>query len=952
MNLIIPAVMAALVARLMLAGRRRNSVPSRLILRDAAVAVAFILLVSKGSGFAIDYSWWKELGQVGSFWRLLAVRWLPQSLAAAIGAAVLAIAFALSKRRAVSPLSKNPFFGVGGFSIAIFVGIILGFGFIDPWTAALWHAAPIAQAYRDPFFHKDLGFYFFSLPFYEMLADWLGGLALCALLLYAAGVIAGAPFDQLIGWGESLGLGPAPEVWDEPRRVYPQEPRVSLAPLLRAGAALALILFAAAAYFGRYGLLYSQHRFLYGMDYVDANLGVPFYWFRFFLSLGLALAALIAPRRNLGVLRSVNVETSPFSELPRWLFPVLAAGFAAALLLPPIVEQAARSLYVEPNELTLERPFISDHIDSTLAAYNLSQNAHEESFIPHPADALDLSKHPDVAQNILLWDHQPFLDNAAQLQALRPYYAFPSVATDRYLVNGKARQVLIAARGLETDLLPDAAQTWVNLNLQYTHGYGAVAALVDSATGEGAPDFSLKDAPPRSDVPSLNIARPQIYFGEESSRPVFADGSQQEFDYPKGDDNAYTTYDGAGGIPIGSWLMRTAAALSMGDWNILLTRYLTPASKLLLHRQIMDRVGRLAPFLTLDPHPYLVIDGSGRLFWMIDAYTSSDLNPDSKPIGLDDGTEINYVRNSVKITVDAYNGSVRFYVFDEGDPLLQAYRGLFPDLFLPRSAMPPDLLSHIRYPEFIFDLQSQTYRSFHMRDPQVFYNKEDQWDVAKQVSGQDVSELTSPYYVMVRLPGDAKAEFVLMLPFTSHNRDNLVAWVAARCDPEHYGQIIFYRLPKDQLIYGPLQIQSRISQNRSISKDLSLWNQQGSRVVRGNARVLPVGGTFLYVEPIYIQATQAKLPELKKIVLGVGDRLAYSDTLSQAIAELAKPAPISSDGADQPAPPSIGAPGLARGLVESLREHMMRYRQLTSQGRLSQAGRELEALERELKASR
>jgi len=961
MSLILVVTLGFLLARILIASGRKGGFPLGSVARDVVLALVFLLLVSQGSSFAVSYSWWRELGQLSTFWRLLAVQWLPQSAAAFAGILILSAAFILSKRRSSSPLLDKRAVNAGAFAVIAFLGLAIGSSFIDPWVCALWRSAPaVVSAYRDPLFQKGLGFYFFRLPFYEMLAGWLGILALAVLGIYSAVQVADLPPAQLQAWAQRLGLTPARESWEsweEPRQVHPKPVRFSLAGPARAGAALFFIFIAVMSFFNRYNLLYSQHQFLYGADYVDATLGIPFYWARCALALVLALLALAAPRRKVEILEAAGVELSPFSSLPRWFMPVMGLGFAVLLFLPPLTEAAVRSLYVKPNELTLERPFIADHIASTLAAYNLAQNAHEEPFIPKQTDTLDLSRYPDVAQNILLWDHQPFLDNATQLQTLRPYYAFPSVATDRYLVKGQMRQVLISPRGLDTDLLPDNAQTWVNLNLQYTHGYGAVASLVGAATDEGAPDFDLRDAPVQSDIPSLDITRPQIYYGEETDQPVFADSDQQEFDYPKGDDNAYNTYDGAGGISIGSWPMRIAAALALSDWNILLTRYLTPASKLLIHRQIMTRVSRLAPFLTLDPHPYMVIDHSGHLLWMIDAYTTSDLNPDAQPTDFDNGTEINYIRNSVKVTVDAYTGAVHFYVFDENDPLLSAYRNLFPNLFLPRSAMPLDLLAHIRYPEFIFGVQSQIYRTFHMRDPQVFYNKEDQWDVAKQLSGQEGSRPTAPYYVMVRLPGDTKAEFVLMLPFTSHNRDNLVAWIAARCDPEHYGQVIFYRLPKEVLIYGPLQIQSRVSQNRDISKDLSLWNQQGSRVVRGNTRVLPVGDTFLYVEPIYIQATQAQLPELKKIVLGVGDRLAYSDTLAQAMAELAKPAPLSSDEDEgsgvvtEPAVPQEPSfPPLDKGLVQSLRQHMARYRLLTSQGRLSEAGQELEALEQELGA--
>lgn len=630
--------------------------------------------------------------------------------------------------------------------------------------------------------------------------------------------------------------------------------------------------------------------------------------------------------------------------LPRGLAAALAAGAAAVVVVPPLLTGAVRSLYVQPNELTLERPYIQHHISATLAAFGLAEGAREELFSPRPGETLDLAKHPDAAENIRLWDWEPFRNNVTQRQALRPYYAFPEVDTDRYPVGGRTRQVLIAARSLETGLLPENAQTWVNLNLQYTHGYGAVAALVNSATEEGAPEMVLKDAPPQSAEPAFKITRPELYFGPGSESPVFVDGAQPEFDYPKGDDNAYNTYRGTAGIPVGAPLMRALTAVARGDWNILLTRSLTKDSRLLMHRQVAERVRRLAPFLTLDPDPYLVVDDSGRLFWLLDAYTMTDRHPYSQTIDVG-GAPVNYIRNSVKVAVDAYNGTTRFYVFDEKDPLLAAYRRLFPDLFSPRDSMPADLARHIRYPEMIFSAQAETYRTFHMQDPQVFYNKEDQWDVAKQVVSQEDVRYTEPYYAMLPLPGQTRAEFALMLPFTSRNRDNLIAWMAARCDPEHYGELLFYRLPKEQLVYGPLQVQSRVDQDRDISKDLSLWNQQGSRVVRGNTLVFPVDGTFLYVEPIYIQATSAKMPELKKVVLAVGNRLVYADNLPQAIRRLAQPpAPREDEPADKPASTSVSA----AGLLDSLRAHLERYRRLSAAGKHADAGRELDAVQEEL----
>jgi uncharacterized membrane protein (UPF0182 family) len=929
--------------------RRRGDLPAKVLATDLALAIGAVLLVRAGAGFSLELSWWKAMGRDAAFWRLLQIDWLPGSAAALAGGLILSGVFLRARRRCLTSLAQTEWFTALGLAASGGLGALLSFAAADPWTIALWWAAPSGGGYADPLFGRGLPFYFFSLPFERMLLGWAGTLTVAGLGVYAATLLLGSSVVTFMDDPES------------PVRLNAAPARVmtALTGAVRTGGALLLLLFAAGRVLARYSLLYASHRFLYGADFVDARLGVPLYWAEAAIAGVLAVLVLTARRPRFLASESLGLSDAAVGAPPPWLTAALLAGAALALVLPPVLQAAVRSLYVRPNELTLERPYIEHHIAATLSAFDLDENAREEPFTPARANTLDLKKLPGVADNIRLWDWSPFRDNVTQRQTLRPYYAFPEVDTDRYEVDGRVRQVMIAARSLETGLLPSNAQTWINLNLQYTHGYGAVAALVNSTDDEGAPEMVLRDAPAVSSVPALKITRPELYFGSETDAPVFVDSDQQEFDYPRGDDNAYNTYDGSAGIPMGTLGTRLTAAIARDDWNILLTRYLTKDSRLLMHRQVSERVRRLAPFLRLDSDPYLVIDGSGRLFWMLDAYTMTGLHPYAQPLTLD-GDEFNYIRNSVKITVDAYNGTVHFYVFDGKDPLLAAYRRLFPGLFEPRSAMPADLLAHIRYPETILDAQAETYRTFHMRDPQVFYNKEDQWDVAKQVVTQEDTRYTKPYYAMLPLPGEKQAEFALMLPFTTRNRDNLIAWIAARCDPAHYGQVIFYRLPKEQLIYGPLQVQSRVDQDRNISKDLSLWNQQGSRVLRGNTLVLPAGGTFLYVEPIYIQATQARMPELKKVVLALGNRIVYADDLPTAIRALAKPpAPgeeevaAAADAADAAAaaPPARGRSAPERGLAASLSAHLARYRSLTAQGKLSEAGAELDAMQKELETA-
>ncbi|MGH9541066.1 MAG: UPF0182 family protein, partial [Terriglobales bacterium] len=890
-NFLVIAAIVLVFVHVRLSQRRRGYADPAVVARDIGIAAAALYVVIEGSRFAVDYAWWKALAQLPTFWQYLRIRWLPQTAGALAGIAVLIVAFRWARHRANTRVARTRLFGALGHVAAIALGAIISWALLDPWTIALYLGSQPASGYRDPIYGHGLAFYLFRLPFYEMIFAWLAALAIFTLILHAATLAVAGAAGPMQEWRERLmaqatgGYSSRPVVVHRTATAPP-----SLAGTVRAGAIVLLVLFAVAQWFARYSILYARHDFLYGADFVDARWGIPFYWFQIVVALALAAAIAAEPLWNVrgrvwqGELRGIHAR--------RIAEKAVAAGagiiFLAVLIVPSLVESAVRQLYVHPNELTLEHPYIADHIHATWMAYNIAQTSHEEPFTPRPTTTLDLSRYANTADNIRLWDWRPFHDNVTQLQALRPYYTFPDTDFDRYPIGGQTRQVMISARALDTDLLPSQAQTWVNLNFQYTHGYGAVAAMVNAANQEGQPELFLKDAPPVSSLPEFQLTRPQIYFGEQTNRPVFVDTLQQEFDYPKGDENTYSTYAGSAGIPVGNFFWRFAASVQRNDWNILLTNYLTRNSRLLLHRQIVDRVQRLAPFLLLDPDPYLVVSPQGHLFWMLDAYTQSDLHPYSEPVDLGD-RELNYLRNSVKITIDAYDGAVKFYVFDPEDPIVAAYRRVFPHLFLPRAAMPAGLLQHIRYPETIFSVQAEIYRVYHMQDPRVFYNKEDKWDIAKQVVSQEETRPTDPYYVMLQLPGESKAEFVLMLPFTPNNRDNLIAWIAARCDPAHYGQIIFYRLPKDQLVYGPLQIESRVDQNRDISKDLSLWNQQGSRVIRANTLVLPVDGTFLYVEPIYIQATQAHLPELKKLVLALGDRLVYSDSLPQAMAELAQP---------------------------------------------------------------
>jgi hypothetical protein len=533
-----------------------------------------------------------------------------------------------------------------------------------------------------------------------------------------------------------------------------------------------------------------------------------------------------------------------------------------------------------------------------------------------------------LLDNIRLWDLRAYNATITQIQALRPYYTFPGTDVDRYFPGGQIKQVLLSSRELDvTQLSAEASESWINPRFIYTHGFGVVMSEVNKITPDGLPVLLIENAPPEVKVPGFKITRPAIYYGDKTQDPVFVHTAREEFDYPSGDQNKYSTYDGSGGFPVGSFLMKIAAAISQGEPNIVFTSYLTGESRMMIHRNVQQRLEHLAEFLHWDQDPYLVITDDGKLVWMVDGYTTSLSHPYSATLpvaGLDDGA--NYIRNAVKATVDAYSGKISLYVYDPTDPIIQAYQHLFPKLFLPLSEMPADIRRHARYPEDLFQTQADAYRTFHMRDPQVFYNKEDIWEIAHNVFSQSGQpEPVQPTYVVATLPGETKPEFLLILPFTPRAKDNLIGWMAARCDADHLGELVFFQLPKQQLMYGPMQIESRIDQDQNIAKDLTLWNQQGSHVLRGNIIALPVTGGFLYVESIYIQANEARMPQLKKVVLAMGDRLIYRDTFDEALADLtgapapSAPPPAVSASAAAPATDAKTGPTLA-DQIRTLRE--------------------------------
>ncbi len=648
------------------------------------------------------------------------------------------------------------------------------------------------------------------------------------------------------------------------------------------GSALFGLLFAVKAWsygLDRYLLLYGDNGVVVGASYTDTHVGLPGLW----LMIGLSVIAAFTAWANLRV-RTYRLPTAA----------IVLVGIGS-FMLSGVVPALFRYFYVKPSELQLEKPYIERTLEANKA----------------------------TIENIRLWDWLPLSDTYAQLQEIRTYYKFHDLDVDRYWLDGSYQSVMLSARELRPSLLPPNAQTWVNRHLLFTHGNGAVMSPVTRKSAEGLPVFYLRDIPPVADG-GPKILEPRVYYGEESDSYVVVKGSTPEFDYPKGKDNVYAAYDGAGGVPIGAMVWRTLFAYYFNDPNLVLSSYITADSRIMFRRNIRERVRTIAPFLRLDHDPYLVIS-DGRMFWMQDAYTSSSYFPYAQPA---QDLDLNYIRNSVKVVVDAYNGTVDFYLIDPTDPIAATYQRIFPSLFKPFTAMSADLQKHIRYPEDLFLIQARLYQTYHMEVAEVFYNREDLWQFPRQPGGDGVSVMT-PYYIIMRLPGEPQAEFFLMVPMVPSRRDNMIAWLAARCDAPDYGKLIAYEFPKEKLVYGPFQIEARINQTTEISQQLTLWNQMGSRVIRGaNLLVIPIENSILYVSPLYLRAEYGHLPELKRVIAAYGEHVVMKETLAEALSALfiesgAAP-PVS--GAAQEMPSTGPAASQAREALDHYNQAMERLK--------------------------
>jgi uncharacterized membrane protein (UPF0182 family) len=921
--------------------------------RGGVILLAIAVAVFLGGGtlvsYYVDALWFDSLGYAAVFWTRIDLQAATFAAFAALTFAAIYGAFLALKPARFDELIGGrilinqqwvrvpiePVLKLVALGLALVIALANGGGMMSSWTTfALFWDAPHDTSVLDPIFGRPLGFYLFTLPAWQLIAGWLLTLSVIACLIAGLLVLATARARGVI----ERGFGAAQtRLW--------RGLAIALAGLL--------LMLALRAYLGRYERLFQDNTIFAGVSYTDAHIT---------LSGMLIVCAALLLGAAIALYCAIAVPG------PRWLL----ASAAPALLCYFSVELVGwyvGSFIVKPNQLVRERPFIEHNIEMTRRAYALDR------IEPHPfpaetsVAALDAANNQTTLGNIRLWDWHALQDTLRQIQEIRTYYDFPDIDIDRYVVGGSVRQMMLATRELNVDKLPASSRNWINEKLIYTHGYGITMNPVNGFTPEGLPNLVLSNMPIQSTLPELTVTRPEIYFGELTNTDVYVKTRQKEFNYPQGDSNNLTSYEGNGGIRLGGLLRRMLIAYDRGDLTKLpFSDDVSADSRLLMRRNLRDRVQELAPFLTLDPDPYVVVGDDGRIYWMMDAFTTSNTYPYSRRYRLANDP-INYIRNSVKVVIDAYTGATTFYVFDPQDPVIAAYRRVFPSLFVDAAAMPPALRAHVRYPELLLEVQAAVFGLYHMTNPDVFYNREDLWTVASEIgTAEQRQQVMEPNFVLMTLPGERATEFIGIMPFTPANRNNLIGWIAGRSDGEHYGQAVVYDFPKTRLIDGPLQIEARIDQNAQLSGQLSLWNQQGSHVRRGSLIVIPIGRALLYAEPIYLQAERSPMPELRLVVLAVQDRLAYGPTFEAAIAAMFAGAPstLNAQGSPpgaQPASPAAAAAAAAspaaasetragvsdlNALISDAARDLADYQQLTAAGKLGEAGQKLEHLKLKL----
>ena len=905
------------------------------------VLIAIVILASRTTvSYYIDALWFGSLGYGDVFQKTLSLQWTVFAVFFAATFLVLYGWFLALKRAYQADLLSGSIIYIGRqalrlpveriltrivLAVSLVIAAVTGIGMMPEWqTFALYWYAPHTTSAVDPVFGKPLEFYLFTLPAWQFITGWLLTLAVMACVV--------AVFFLLITGSTRVFAGRRGGSIPLPWRGF------SIA-----FAALLLIL-AMRVYINRFEALFEEHTIFTGVTYTDAHVTLT--------GLSAVCVALILG----AAIALINLVSAP---RVRWL----AAAVVPAVLCYigfQVIGWYVGNFIVKPNELVRERPYISYNVDMTRQAYGLDRVSQHEFPAETTVEATDPANNQATLQNIRLWDWRALQDTLRQIQEIRTYYDFPGIDIDRYEIEGSMREVMLATRELSVEKLPESSRNWINEKLIYTHGYGITMNPVNGFTPEGLPMLILSNMPIQSTVPSIAVTRPEIYFGELTNTDVYVRTRQKEFNYPQGQTNNLTSYEGNGGIILDGFLRRILIAFDQGDLAKLpFSDDINPQSRLLMRRNVRDRLETLAPFLTYESDPYIVVGDDGRLSWIIDAFTISDTYPYSSHYGLG-GNSVNYMRNSVKAVVDAYDGTTTFYVFDPQDPIIAAYRRVFPSLFKDAAATPATLRKHVRYPELLLKMQAAVYGLYHMTDPEVFYNREDLWTVASEVglseAGEQKTLAMEPNFVLMKLPGESAMEFVAILPFTPANRNNLIGWIAGRSDGAQYGTLVVYNFPKTKLVDGPLQIEARIDQNAQLSGQLTLWNQQGSHVRRGTLLVIPCGRALLYAEPIYLQAERSPMPELRLVVLALQDRLAYGPTFESAMKALfggeassLSAAPSSVERGRSAPASSVGQPAAdLNTLITGAAQDLADYQRLTAEGKLGEAGQKLEQLKTKL----
>lgn len=823
------------------------------------------------TSFITDWWWFQEVGFTQLFLTKINLQFITGIAAAAFTAIFLFANFLFATNTknpwlvAVPPgligqaltLSDKIIKRLGIIAIVI-VTVLIGFGLSFYWTTVAQFLSATPFGTSDPIFNKDIGFYVFTLPFY--------GIALGILKTLTVISLIGCGFIYLLRGSINITeILPKIKSFKIQKTTDPKS-RLHIGLLL----GFFLLITAASTYLSQYSLLTDQNGVVSGANFTDTTLMIPLLNISVFVYI---LAAVMALFYGL---------SGKLKPLFGSVFISILVGITMAII-PPVFQK----LVVAPNELAKETPFIKHNIRATREAYGLNNIEKKTIAADKPLTAEDIKNNNPTIKNVRLWDREPLLSTFSQIQEIRTYYEFPTVDNDRYLINNELRQIMLSPRELATASLPN--RNWINEHLTFTHGYGIAAGPVNQVTTEGLPVLFVKDLPPKSEVKELEIKQPEIYFGELVNEYVLVKTKSKEFDYPKGEENVYSMYKGTGGVEMDSPLKKLLFALHFSSLKLLLSSDITNQTRIMYNRNVKERVAKIAPFLTLDHDPYLVV-ADGKLYWIFDAYTMTSKYPYSQKISFGDNN-INYIRNSVKVIADAYNGSITFYQADETDPIIKTYAKIFPGTFKKLSEMPKSLSVHLRYPEDIFTAQTEVYTTYHMDDPQIFYNKEDQWEVpqvaqeGEQQSTAGVPPMT-PRHMIMKLPGVEKEEFILMLPFTPRGKDNLSAWIVARNDAELYGKLAVYSFPKDKLVFGPKQIIGRINQDPQVSQQISLWDQRGSQVIQGPLLVIPIEQSLVYIRPLYLKAESGKIPELKRVIVAYENKIAMEETLEKGLARI------------------------------------------------------------------